>query len=162
MAMGMGVAEPWAVGLVAPVDDLAVYGRETLICAGALCGVRSYLSWVATIGLGLLPGQGPLAIIEGLASAALYRGLVERRPQLRAAALSAWLMIFCFPATAAAFPGLDEAVFVRLSEEAGRPAASPVFDWEEGELGRFLLAMAAFTAGVVVGRRSLQLGALKR
>lgn len=161
VARRLGVAELWAVGLAATLGDLLVYASDTLLLAGALTGERSYLSWVATIGLGLLPGQGPLAIIEGLASAALYRGLAARRPQLRAVALSAGILVFAAPATAAAFPGLDEEVFVRLSTEAGRPASDPVFDWEEGELGRFLLATAAFTAGVIAGRRSLQLGAPK-
>jgi hypothetical protein len=112
---------------------------------------------------GFAPVQVPLAILEGVLSAAALRALSERRPELvpawlrgpntagAAAALPLGLLTLAGPlfllVTGCSYQGADELVLEGTAAAAGRPAA-PI---ELGEVGRGAAIAAMFGAGFAAG-----------
>jgi cobalt/nickel transport system permease protein len=163
----MRLSRGWVVGLSTCVADLAVYVADAGILAAAL-GPAEMTAWFARITLGLAPAQVPLAILEGVLSAALVAALASgRRWPLpvwlsssgspagvvagRAEVLSVLVLLTIFAVGCEGeFAGVDEAVFGAHAQAAGRSGA-PLVDLEGTELGRALFGGAMLAAGVLLG-----------
>jgi cobalt/nickel transport system permease protein len=154
----------WATGVACLLGDAAVYLADAAIVASAL-HPHAFITTFAKITVALSPAQIPLAVLEGLVSAALLSAVVVRAPSLtptwlrptssgtKTLAFSALLLALPTPSQAAetqSFPGLDETVFGAHAREAGQ-TVGPVFDLEGGELGRALFGAGMLTAGFAAG-----------
>jgi len=165
------------IGIACMCADLAVYVADAVIVGGALAGQKPFSHWFVVLLLGFAPVQLPLAVLEGVFSTFLVRALAQRRPELAPAwlgvssppatpvALSLLLAVMLFPTPVRAeapYPGLDEAIMAATAERAGRPASAALIELEGSEMGRALLMLSAFSAGVIVGVSWHRLGSTSR
>jgi cobalt/nickel transport system permease protein len=131
--------------LACAVGDLAVYASAALLLGASS---PSPLRAVASVALLLAPVQLPLALLEGVVSAALVQALAGRRPDWVPAALRALLLaaltLAAAPAGAGEWAGLDEVAL-------GAGAAAPLVTFPS-ELERGLLLGGGLVAGFVLGR----------
>jgi cobalt/nickel transport system permease protein len=157
---GLGAPKAATVGLACALGDLAVYLGDAAWLAAALAPAAPPARTFTAVVLGFAPIQGPLAVLEGVVSVALLRGLAARRadvvpPWLRGAGrqlggLGAWIALVLL--TGCAMPPLDEAVFAQVAEAGGRPPQPAMVDWSGGELGLAVGILAPFAAGFAAGR----------
>lgn len=148
-----------AVGLACAAADIAVYTVDAAVLSLALDTHTPVARGFPALLMAFLPVQLPLAALEGLASAAVYRALARRRPAL----LPRWL---AGPALAAVlavglggcgYAGIDGAVFGAAAAAAGQSPQPAWLDASAGELGLAMSILLPFAAGVVVGRSWAQL-----
>jgi len=167
----------FVIGVSCACADLAVYVCDAVILGAALQGDYAFAHWFSLLLLGFALVQGPLALLEGVLSVALFHALAQRRPDL----LPLWLrdersirkrtamvstavsfflvLLWATPLLGAErYQGIDETVISATAEAAGRPASTPLLDLGQGELPLFLFAFGSFIAGCVVGAGWVRLG----
>ncbi len=171
VAVGAARALTWAriprwiaVGIACGVADLAVYVADAAILGSALAGEKSLGFWFVSILAAFAPVQGPLAVVEGVASGLFVRTLIARRSRLltlgstRPAAASLTLFalsltlglgLFSPPPLVAEMRGLDDAVFSETAATAGRSAQAV---WQIGEWEGYLSWALSFALGVLAHR----------
>ena len=166
-----------AAGVACAFGQLAVYAADAVLLGAGLAGERSFGFWVGRILAGFAPIQLPLAVVEGVLSAALLGALARRRPEVVPSRLRGPLPVVAvaalvcglslLPRAAAAVEplrGADEAVLEEAARAAGRTPAAPAFEPGE-EIGMALLLSGGFAAGwfahrgvVVLGRATVDPG----
>ena len=161
-----GSSVPWAVAVACGMGDIAVYLTDAALVAWALAEVSppQVTAWLV-VG-GFAPVQLPLAVLEGVTSAALVRMLGKRRPELLPLALRertaspgsglALLLLVLLPIlpllAGCGYRGLDDSVFGDVAAAAGRAPRDPLLNFGEGEVGLAGTIVILFGAGFFVGR----------
>ncbi|MBM3989149.1 MAG: hypothetical protein FJ294_14470 [Planctomycetes bacterium] len=153
------------LGAACALGGLAVYVADALVLAMALADAAAPQTTFVSVVLGFAPVQVPLALLEGVASAALLRVLLRRRPDLlpahsrsldpalpvsRPSALLALLVLF--GGAGCNYSGIDGTVFGATAEAAGRPSQASWIDFSQGELGLAMSIVVLFSLGSVAGR----------
>lgn len=159
-----------AAGVACALGQLAVYVADAVVLGAALAGEKSFGFWVGRILAGFAPIQLPLAVVEGVLSAALLGALARMRPEVvpsrlrgrlpavAAAAVVCGLLLLPRVAEASEpLRGADEAVLEEAAREAGRTPTAPFFDPGE-EIGMALLLSGGFAAGWFAHRGVAVLG----
>lgn len=82
LARRAGVPVLAAAFLAGMLSDCATYAATSAELAAALESEGAFLKMAAAVGLALLPTQLPLAILEGVLTAGIYRFVSVRRPVL--------------------------------------------------------------------------------
>jgi hypothetical protein len=165
------------IGVSCTCADLAVYVFDAGVLGAALQGDYSFTYWFSVVLFGFAPVQGPLALLEGLLSVALFHALARRRPDLIppwlrderfvskhvsvVSTAASFFLVFLWAAPllgAERYQGIDETVLLAAAEAAGRPASTPLLDLGQGELPLFLFSFGSFIAGCIVGAGWVRLG----
>ena len=161
LARAAGLGPRVAAGVACGLGDLAVYATAACLVGTVVGPPDDLLLNAGRVMAGLAPAQLPLAVLEGLLSAALV-GVLVRQPSMRlpvwltgprvvgAAALLFVLVGVGRPARAADYLGVDEVVFEAAAKAAGRHPG-PWLDLEGTELGRALYGGAMLLAGFAMG-----------
>jgi cobalt/nickel transport system permease protein len=149
-----------ATGTACALGSVMVYVCDSVILAYALAGADSFSTWFFRIGLGFLPIQGPLSLLEGVLSALILRSLnitkIIPLPKRVAMAMGVLISLALLPTDAFAYQGLDEKIFQGIAEQAGR-LARPVLFEIEGDLLLSFFSIGMFVAGVFVGKKWAEL-----
>lgn len=153
------------LGVACALGGLAVYVADALVLAVALAEAASPQATFVSVVLGFAPVQVPLAVLEGVVSAALLRLLLRRRTDLlprnlrdlapalpiaRPNTLLALLVLLGL--TGCNYSGIDGTVFGATAEAAGRPVQDSLIDLSQGELGLAMTIVVLFSLGFVAGR----------
>lgn len=82
LALRLGLPAVAAVLVAGIASDWATYSMTSLELSLALHGSGPWLSMFAAILAAFMPTQLPLGVLEGILSAAAYRFVIQRRPEL--------------------------------------------------------------------------------
>jgi len=178
MLRRLGAGNALGLAVACGAGDLIVYLVDALVLAAALAEVAPPMTTFTGVLLGFAPVQGPLAVLEAVASVGIIRMLATRRPDLlpdtlrklgRVRVLGTMMMVMlCFSTlSGCTYEGIDGTVFAAAAESAGRPPTDSLIDLSQGELGLAMSIVILFGLGFVAGRTWEQLfredvGALSR
>lgn len=155
---------PIGVALACGFGGLSVYVADACVLAIALADVASPLTTFVSVVLGFAPVQLPLAVLEAVVSAGLFRLLARRRPELLPSQLgmsavrperegmAALLALPFVGPLGCAYQGIDTSVFGATAAAAGHLPTDSLVDLSQGELGLGLSIVILFAFGFVAGR----------
>lgn len=159
---GLGLNSALGLALACAAGDLSVYLADAVVLAFAFADTAPPMTTFTGVLLGFAPVQGPLALLEAVASVGIVRLLATRRPELlpdrlkglRASALpaAAALLLLSLFTTACSYEGIDGTVFAKTAESAGHPATPSLVDLSQGELGLGASILVLFGLGFFAGR----------
>lgn len=152
--------------------DWATYLTTAMELAAGIKGESAFLPLFWKVLIAFVPTQLPLGILEGAMTAGMVVLLYKKRPDLLVkmrvikpddAAMrryAAAVLVFAvmgmgviapYPAEAAKWSGVDEAVIEKVAKEHGREAKEPLINIEQGDLPLFLFLLAGAVGGFAAG-----------
>lgn len=159
-----GLRGPIGVALACGLGGVSVYVVDACVLAVALADVASPWTTFISVVLGFAPVQLPLAVLEAVVSAGLFRLLARRRPELLPSrlglsavrpdreGLAALLALPFVGPLGCNYQGIDASVFGATAAAAGRSPTESLVDLSQGELGLALSIVILFSCGFVAGR----------
>ncbi len=163
-ATRLGARNALVLAFACGVGGLAVYVTDALVLAAALSEAASPRTTFTGVLLGFAPVQGPLAMLEAVASVSIVRLLATRRPDLipeglhalRKVPASVAMVFLCgmlgSGLSGCSYEGIDGTVFGSTAEAAGRAPTDSLLDLSQGELGLAMTIIILFGLGFVAGR----------
>ncbi|MEC8425639.1 MAG: energy-coupling factor ABC transporter permease [Myxococcota bacterium] len=158
----LGAGNVYGLAAACLAGDLGVYLADALVLAAALSDAVRPSTTFAGVLVGFAPVQGPLALVEAVASVGIVRVLAGRRPDLLPASLrglrtptstgaSLLLVLLVTTLAGCGYEGIDGTVFGAVAESAGRPPTDSIVDFSQGEFGLAMTIIVLFGLGFVAG-----------